>query len=156
MGIDSPRSCAQDGRTSRADERALARAVCGIRWTPDAARVHAGGYYAWIVEGLRLHRALEPLAAEVVEVFPTAAWTRWHGPRGTQRRSDWSPAPLACLGLQRDPARTTQDARDAIAAAVTAREHAAGRTERFGEIVVPQVAHPPAVANSTERFVALA
>ena len=139
VGIDSPRSCARDGETSRPDERALVRAkVCGIRWTPDAARVHRSGYYGWVVEGLRLHRALEPLGVEVVEVFPTAAWTRWHGPRGTRRRSDWSRAALVAVDLDGVPELTSQDARDAIAAAVTAREHAAGRTERFGEIVVPR------------------
>src|SRR3954469_14464093 len=59
VGIDSPASCAPDGETSRADERALGRAVCGIRWTPDAATVHSGHpYYGWVVEGLRLYEAL--------------------------------------------------------------------------------------------------
>jgi hypothetical protein len=37
--IDSPRSCAPPGHTSRADERALSRAVCGIRWTPRLLRL---------------------------------------------------------------------------------------------------------------------
>src|SRR5919198_1799774 len=53
VGIDSPRSCAPDGATSRASERALARAVCGIRWTPDRARVEAGGYYRMVRAGPR-------------------------------------------------------------------------------------------------------
>ena len=70
IGIDSPRSCAPPGETSRADERALARAVCGIRWTPDRL---VGPYYEWVVEGLRLYDALA--GHEVVEVFPTA-WSR--------------------------------------------------------------------------------
>src|SRR5262245_57581419 len=55
VGIDSPCACAPDGETSRADERALARAVCGIRWTPDRARVAASTYYDWVVHGLQLH-----------------------------------------------------------------------------------------------------
>jgi hypothetical protein len=32
----------------------------------------------------------------------------------------------------------SQDARDAIGAALTARLHAQGRTDRFGDIVVPR------------------
>src|SRR5438309_3882058 len=35
VGIDSPRSCAPDGQHSRAGERQLARAICGIRFTPE-------------------------------------------------------------------------------------------------------------------------
>jgi predicted nuclease with RNAse H fold len=136
VGIDSPRSCAPDGATSRASERALARAVCGIRWTPDRARVEAGDYYGWVVEGLRLYAALDGAA---IEVFPTAAWTRWQGLRGSRSRADWSRAGLAALGLAGVPARTNQDQRDAIAAAVTASLHSAGATETFGgEIVVPR------------------
>ena len=137
VGIDSPGSCAPDGDTSRAGERRLARAVCGIRWTPDAATVAHGGFYGWVVHGLALWEALRPLGVELVEVFPTASWTRWHGRRGRVPRAAWSQAALATLGLHGVPARTSQDARDAIGAAITAREHAAGRTERFGEIVVP-------------------
>ncbi len=34
VALDSPRTCAPPGASSRADERELARAVCGIRWTP--------------------------------------------------------------------------------------------------------------------------
>jgi hypothetical protein len=41
------------------------------------------------------------------------------------------------LGLEDVPARTNQDQRDAIAAAVTARQYAHGMTEAMGEIVVP-------------------
>jgi predicted nuclease with RNAse H fold len=137
IGIDSPGTCAPDGATSRAGERALARAVCGIRWTPDAATVASGGYYGWVAHGLALWEALRPLGVVLVEVFPTASWTRWHGPRGAVPRGAWSRAALASLGLDGVPARTSQDVRDAIGAAVTARDHAAGRSERFGEIVVP-------------------
>src|SRR4029078_7749950 len=41
VGIDIPCACAPDGETSRADERALARAVCGSPWPPARARVRA-------------------------------------------------------------------------------------------------------------------
>jgi predicted nuclease with RNAse H fold len=135
VGIDSPRSCAPDGETSRDGERALARAVCGIRWTPDRARVEAGVYYGWVVEGLALYSALGGAA---IEVFPTASWTRWEGPRGVRSRADWSRAGLVALGLAGVPARTNQDQRDAIAAAVTARAVSRGESEAFGEIYVPR------------------
>jgi predicted nuclease with RNAse H fold len=112
--------------------------ICGIHWTPDESRVHAGNfYYAWIVEGPTLYRALATRKVEVIEVFPTASWTRWHGRRGSRRRSAWSREGLADLGLEGVPARTNQDQRDAIAAAVTARQHTQGLTETMGEIIGP-------------------
>jgi predicted nuclease with RNAse H fold len=132
VGIDGPRTCALPGETSRADERALARAVCGIRWTPDRLD---GPYYAWVVEGLRLYDALA--GHDVIEVFPTASWTRWLGPRGAESRAAWTRRGVAALGLAGVPDRTNQDQRDAIAAAVTARAYTRGETEAFGEIVVP-------------------
>jgi predicted nuclease with RNAse H fold len=136
--IDSPRSCAPDGHTSRADERALSRAVCGIRWTPDLAQVHDGSdYYAWIRHGLELFSALATRGHSTIEVFPTASWTRWCGPRGTASRARWSRRGVEQLGLAGLPTSTNQDQRDAIAAAVTAREHTQGLTDAIGEIVVP-------------------
>jgi predicted nuclease with RNAse H fold len=137
VAIDSPRSCAPAGERARDDERRVNRSVCGIRWTPDSASVHASAYYSWIVEGLALFAALSARGVDVVEVFPTASWTRWFGRRGSLSRSAWSRAGLASLGLEDVPARTNQDQRDAIAAAVTARQHTQGLTESFGEIVVP-------------------
>ena len=140
VAVDSPRSCAPHGERSRACERDLVRAgICQIRWTPDDARVHGGDpYYAWVVEGLRLYAALAERDVEVIEVFPTASWTRWHGRRGTRRRSEWTTEALAARGLSGVPVRTNQDQRDAIAAALTAREHTHRMTEPFGEIVVPR------------------
>jgi hypothetical protein len=41
------------------------------------------------------------------------------------------------LGVTGVPQRTNQDQRDAIAAAVTARQHTAGLSEAIGEIIVP-------------------
>jgi len=139
VAIDSPRTCAADGQRTRECELLLNRAVCGIRWTPDAGSLHASDYYAWVVEGLALYEALH---METIEVFPTASWTRWFGPRrGT--RAKWTTAGLERLDLDGVPARTNQDQRDAIAAALTARQHSRGLTERFGEIVVPRARAVP-------------
>jgi predicted nuclease with RNAse H fold len=137
VAIDSPRSCAPEGETARRCELQLARSICGIRWTPDVKRVHASAYYAWIVEGLALFEALAARGTEVVEVFPTASWTRWHGKRGPRTRAAWTRQGLAALGLDGVPVRTNQDQRDAIAAAVTARQHTQALTETIGDIVVP-------------------
>ena len=133
VAIDAPRSCAPPGHTHRPDERALRAAVCGIRWTPPRSDLDGNPYYAWIVHGLRLYDALARFDIEVVECFPTAAWTRWHGARNGRSRAAWSSEALAARGLDGVPARTNQDERDAIAAALTAR----GAVERFGEIAVP-------------------
>jgi predicted nuclease with RNAse H fold len=138
IAIDSPRACAAGGQRSRDCERLLARAICSIRWTPDRDRVEAGSYYAWIREGLGLFAALSAFDAELIEVFPTASWTRWAGPRGRASRSTWSRCALARLALEALPRRTNQDQRDAIAAAVTACQHSRGETEAIGQIVVPR------------------
>lgn len=138
VAIDSPRSGAAPGRTHRPEEKKLRNAVCGIRWTPASEFLDGNPYYEWIVEGLRLYGALEPHPAEVIECFPTASWTRWYGARGGQRRSVWTRAALAALELEGVPPRTNQDQRDAIAAAVTARDYQRGDFEAFGDIVVPR------------------
>lgn len=138
VGIDGPCCWAADGETSRAGERLLNRTVCGIRWTPDQHQGRRSDYYAWIREGLALFDALRSASVDAVEVFPTASWTRWHGPRGAVPRACWSRSALASLGLEGVPLRTNQDQRDAIAAAVTARQHSLGSTDTYGEIVVPK------------------
>jgi predicted nuclease with RNAse H fold len=145
VGIDSPRCPAPAGSRSRACERSLAGAVCGIRYTPDAdALVSGGSYYAWIRNGLALYAALASVdadfASRVVEVFPTASWTRLHGPRGAEPRGEWSSAALESLGLLDLPTRRlSQDDRDAIAAAWTARLCSVpDAIEWFGEIAVPE------------------
>jgi predicted nuclease with RNAse H fold len=137
VAIDSPRCCAPDGQTARSGERRLAKSICGIRWTPDARHVHASPYYAWILEGLGLFDALAADGVEVIEVFPTASWTRWQGKRAPRTRAAWTRQGLAALGLENVPERTNQDQRDAIAAAMTARQHSQGLTETMGDIVVP-------------------
>jgi predicted nuclease with RNAse H fold len=137
IGLDSPLATAPVGRSAREGERRLARSVCGIRWTPSAEKLDGNPYYAWILHGLELAallRAARPW--HVIEVFPTASWTRWSGPRRGSR-ARWSQAALDSLGLSGLPARLGQDGRDAIAAAVTARQWSAGGTESFEEIVVP-------------------
>jgi len=139
VAIDSPRCCAPDGEATRAGERELARTICGIRWTPDESRVRDGNaYYAWIVEGLDLYDSLASREVEVIEVFPTASWSCWYGKRGSRSRSAWSRDGLVGLGLEGVPVRTNQDQRDAIAAAVTARQYSEGLTESMGGIVVPR------------------
>jgi predicted nuclease with RNAse H fold len=137
VAIDGPRVCAPDGQNKRDCELQLANSICGIRWTPDAGHVHANAYYAWIVEGQALFGALAACDVEIIEVFPTASWTRWHGTRGTQTRAAWTRQGLAALGMAGVPARTNQDQRDALAAAMTARQHTLALTERIGDIVVP-------------------
>jgi predicted nuclease with RNAse H fold len=138
VAIDAPCSCAPAGQTARPCERALGRRVCGIRWTPDEAHVRANPYYAWVVEGLALFDALRARRQLAIEVFPTASWTRWVGARGARSRATWTRGGLGALGLAGLPPQTNQDERDAIAAAVTARQHTQGLTESIGEIVVPR------------------
>ncbi len=138
IAIDSPRSCAPPGCTHRAEEKELRNAICAIRWTPPSSNLEGNSYYEWIVEGLRLYEALGRQPAHVIECFPTASWTRWHGARNGRRRSAWTREALAAIDLEDVPERTNQDMRDAIAAALTAREYDQGRFQRFGEIVVPR------------------
>jgi predicted nuclease with RNAse H fold len=137
IAVDSPRSCAPEGQSTRECERELNASICDIRWTPDKKRVHANPYFAWIVEGLALYAALAAASAPVIEVFPTASWTRWHGPRGPLTRAAWTRDGLARLALTGVPERTNQDQRDAIAAAMTAQQHIRGLTHEIGKIVVP-------------------
>jgi predicted nuclease with RNAse H fold len=137
IAIDSPRSCAPPGATHRDEERALRAAVCGIRWTPPHMQLDGNPYYEWIVEGLRLYQALAAVGVEVIECFPTASWTRWHGLRNGRSRAQWSSEALQGIRLDGLPARMNQDQRDAIGAALTARDYLQGRADQFGEIVVP-------------------
>jgi predicted nuclease with RNAse H fold len=138
VAVDSPCAPAPDGERSRPCERDFARArICRIRFTPDRARLAGDPYYAWVRHGFRLYDALRGAGLAVVECFPTAAWTVWHGRRGAAPRAVWSQAALAGRGLTGAGRRLGQDERDAIGAALTAYEHDTGRTERFGDIVVP-------------------
>ena len=137
VAVDAPRVAAPPGTRSRPCERDLARSVCRLRYTPSLARMRGNPYYEWILHGFALYRALERAGLEALECFPTAAWTRWAGPRGALSRARWSEGAFRELGLAGLPRRIGQDGRDAVAAAVVAAWHARGRTERFGDIVVP-------------------
>jgi predicted nuclease with RNAse H fold len=143
VAVDGPRSPAADGQLSRREERDLVKAkVCGIRYTPSRAALDAGrSYYAWIRNGLELYEALSEAERSAgwtqIECFPTATWSRLGGPRGKRSRARWSHEVLQGLGLRGLPSRMSQDARDAIAAAVTARLYDERQTGSFGDIVVP-------------------
>jgi predicted nuclease with RNAse H fold len=137
VAVDSPIAVAPDGAASRDCERRLARAICGIRYTPERSRLAGNGYYEWVEHGLELHEALRGGPWTVIECFPTASWTRWAGSKGPRTRAAWTQAALGALGVAGLPRRLGQDSRDAIAAAVTARAYGRGETEAFGEIVVP-------------------
>ncbi len=145
VGVDSPAAWAPDGQASRPDERAFTRArVCGIRYTPDEARARARAddHLGWVWQGLELYAALAAAGVPSIEVFPTAAWTRWLGPRGERSRARWSREGLERLrteGLADAPAATTQDARDAVAAALVTRQTTDGTVEAFGTLVVPAI-----------------
>jgi predicted nuclease with RNAse H fold len=131
VAVDSPISCAPAGERSRPCERALARSVCGIRYTPPREVLGSSRYYEWIEHGLELYEALDAAGLRTVECFPTASFTRWAGSRGSRSRAAWT---RDALGLD---LRLNQDGRDAIGAALTARCCELGRAERFGEIAVP-------------------
>ena len=137
VAIDSPRKAAPAGAHLRECERQLNAAICGIRWTPDSATINSASYYSWIRCGFNLYDAIQSaVETDVIEVFPTASWTRWIGKR-LESRARWTregPASLPISGL---PVRHNQDLRDAVAAAVTAWQHSTGRSEKFGDIVVP-------------------
>ncbi len=145
VAVDAPRSPAPDGLSSRPCERELARAVCGIRYTPERARLVANPYYAWILHGLELYGALAAAGLDTIECFPTASWTRWAGARGDESRAAWSQAALNGFGFG---VVRGQDARDAIGAALTASCFACGQVERYGEIVVPSVSERPRTAQA--------
>jgi predicted nuclease with RNAse H fold len=148
IALDSPRSCSSPGENSRQGERDLNREICGIRWTPEEAKLAGNPYYEWIVCGRELYDALERERGrrgwEVIEVFPTASWTIWAGRRGKKHRARWTREALDDMKLDGLPSRRlNQDDRDAIAAALTAKLHAEGRTRPFGDIVVPVDEQPP-------------
>ncbi len=138
VAVDSPRRPARQGQRSRDCERTFTAAkICGIRYTPDERAVRSNPYYEWVVNGFLLYEALMQHGIKTIECFPTASWTCWFGQRGTRRRTIWSRQALSALGLAGVRSRLNQDDRDAIAAALTASDHLAQRTQCFGDIVVP-------------------
>jgi hypothetical protein len=143
VAVDSPRALAPDGGR-RHGERRVVREVCGLRYTPSRLELdrqkqgRAPRFYEWIECGLALYDALAAAGLASVECFPTAAWTRWYRPRGSEPRATWSRRALAGLRLRGVPSGLGQDGRDALGAAVTARDHERGWTESFGDITVPR------------------
>lgn len=140
-GIDAPLSCAKPGSKSRPGERLLAREVCPIFYTPAEEVVRSGHpFYGWMVEGLDLAIDLAAAfpAVDLVEVFPSAAWTVWAGPRAGRPKPQWSAQALASAGVTGLPRRCSQDARDAVGAALVAALHHEGSTADYGGIAVPQ------------------
>lgn len=142
VAIDNPRGPAPAGAHLRQCERQLNGAICGIRWTPDRAAINSSSYYSWIRCGFSLYDELQALTAvEVIEVFPTASWTRWIGKR-VGSRARWTKEGLASLPITEVPPRNNQDLRDAVAAALTAWQYSTGQSENFGDIVVPLAGLP--------------
>jgi predicted nuclease with RNAse H fold len=142
IALDSPMTCAPLGASFRVAERDLAKAICGIRWTPEESKLAGNPYYEWIVCGRELYDALghRRVGCEwnVIEVFPTASWTVWAGRRGKKRRARWTREALEAMNLEGLPSRRlNQDDRDSIAAAITARSYAQGHIQSFGGIAVP-------------------
>ena len=145
IGVDSPSSAAPPGTRSREAERDLVAAgICGIRYTPcwDMLRSpHPKRYYEWILRGFDLYDALAKAPGarwEVIEVFPTAAWSQWSGRRRHGiTRAAWSTHALSKRQLPGVPQVASQDIRDALAAAITARLYP-DETISFVEIVVPR------------------
>jgi predicted nuclease with RNAse H fold len=130
IGVDSPAAWAPPGMRSRPEERAFAkRRICGIRYTPDAATAaaHPGTYYEWIYHGLELWQLLAGVGLVAVEVFPTASFTAWGGPRPRDvSRADWTTEVLHRLGVDEVAGAAgarSQDHRDALAGALTARQY---------------------------------
>ena len=125
VGIDSPPEWAPEGQKSRPAEREFAKKrICGIRYTPDraTAQAHPGTYYEWVFNGMELWDALRAdphFQGRLFEVFPTASWTIWHGPRGNRKREEWSQEALLALPLQLPEVNWTQDLRDAAGASFT-------------------------------------
>ncbi|MGA1213285.1 MAG: DUF429 domain-containing protein [Solirubrobacterales bacterium] len=148
IGIDSPSDFAPPGQKSRPQEREFAaKKICGIRYTPDRAtcEAHPGTYYEWVFNGMELWDALRAhphFQGRLFEVFPTAAWTIWHGPRGKRKREDWSQEALMTLPLQLPEVKWTQDFRDALGAAEMLRSRSVASvaiTPAMGIVVPPDL-----------------
>ena len=88
VAIDSPRRPALSGK-SRPEERCLAKAICGIRYTPNREVIERNPHYEWIRCGWTLYRLIEREGLDAIECFPTASWTVW-GRRRSGTRARWS------------------------------------------------------------------
>jgi predicted nuclease with RNAse H fold len=151
IAVDSPAAWAETGHAARACEVDFARArVCGIRFTPDAATAAArtDAYYGWIEHGLDLWRALVDGGERVIECFPTASFSQWVGGRSGRTRATWTRQAVqrfAVAGVTGTTAAGNQDRRDALAAALTARQYAIrpASTLSFGPLKIPRPGSDP-------------
>jgi predicted nuclease with RNAse H fold len=141
IAIDSPCEGAPEDARARPDETEFNKAgICRIRFTPAREKLAGNPYYEWIEHGLELYESLEATlpGAEAIETFPTAAWTIWSGPRGDRSRVAWSRDAFDALNLEGlTPRQRSQDDRDAVAAALVARQYEEGKTTGYGKIIVP-------------------
>ena len=100
--------------------------------------MRGSAYYGWVVHGLEFHAALMTrTAAEVDRGLPDRVVDAL-----ARRSRRPEPVGLDAGGGARPRARSraradNQDQRDAIAAAVTARQHTAGTTQTLIDILVP-------------------
>lgn len=149
IAIDSPAGWAPEGETCRPLERVYK--VTSLFYTPSES-VGLGrtdGYYDWIIHGLELWQAVRSKGLSAIECFPTASFTRWYGPRATASRAVWTKTALRAICDARladwDKA-TNQDRRDALAAALTARQWsvASGSLQTdFDPLLVPRERSDP-------------
>jgi predicted nuclease with RNAse H fold len=138
VAIDSP-DRAQPRAHAPAGRKRLRETVCGIRWTPPTPsskpiRTTSGSSrdYASTTRWRANHSRWSSVTDRLLDA-PARA-------RSGRQRSVWTREALAALGLKDAPPRTNQDMRDAIAAALTARDYEQGRFETFGGIVVARPA----------------
>jgi hypothetical protein len=112
VAIDSPRSCAPEGQSARDGELQPGKSICGTPlWTPDAGRVQASAYYAWILEGHTLFDAMAVRGVEVIEVFPTphglaGMASEARGPARPGLGRDWQPS--VCSPCPRARTKTSE------------------------------------------------
>ena len=139
VAVDSPCAPAPDGSSSRPEERALAAAVCGIRYTPAASALVASAYYEWIEHGFELYATLDAAGLAAIECFPTASWTRWAGSRGTTTRAATGPRLPAAAAPQR--ARLLGRARSLIARSRAGPGVAQQRHEVYHDLYVRRRRH---------------
>ena len=140
VGIDAPCALAADGDRSRLCERVMQRQVgCRIFPTPDSSSLDGHWCEGWIRAGLRLYASLRAeLDATLCEVFPTASYTAWSGPRpASMTKTAWSDTTLREQGHLRGtqgslPRTWNQHQRDALAAAWTARDVHFGSAREIG------------------------
>jgi predicted nuclease with RNAse H fold len=136
VAIDSPCCCAARGQTTRECERTLARRICGIRWTPEAAAVNASDYYGWVIRGLELYGALQSVAVDVIEVFRQRP-----GPDGSASGGLGRARSGPAMGCPGSAERCADPDQPGPAGCGRGRAHGSPTqcrlTESIGEIVVP-------------------